>query len=478
MKRNLVNFSEVKVLIVGDIMLDRYWSGPTSRISPEAPVPVVRVEQIEERPGGAGNVALNIAALGAKAVLLGAVGSDANGKTLKGRLTAAGVNCQLQVLEDIPTVTKLRVLSRHQQLIRLDFEENLTAINRKQLLAEYCAELAEADVVILSDYGKGTLTELTEFIRLANEAGVPTFVDPKNSDFSHYHGATMVTPNLHEFEAVVGPCKDEAELVHKAIKLMDKHAIKYLLITRGEKGMTLIRPDKTEMHVPSLAKEVFDVTGAGDTVIAAVATAFASGLAPAEAVKIANTAAGIAVSKLGAATVSIPELRRALLKEQNNSGVVNEEQLMLAVAEARAHHETVVMTNGCFDILHAGHVHYLNQAKTQGHRLIVAINDDASVARLKGPNRPINTIEKRMAVIAGLGSVDWVVPFADDTPERLIEKIKPDVLVKGGDYKPEEVVGADQVLAYGGLVKVLGLVEGLSTSSVIDKINSDKEKIS
>jgi D-beta-D-heptose 7-phosphate kinase/D-beta-D-heptose 1-phosphate adenosyltransferase len=296
-------------------------------------------------------------------------------------------------------------------------------------------------------------------------------VDPKGADFSLYRGATLITPNLNEFEAVVGPCADEHELVSRGNVLIKDQQLDALLVTRGEHGMTLLRGGEKELHLPTQAREVFDVTGAGDTVISVMAVALGAGASLPDATALANLAAGIVVGKLGTATVSLPELRRTVQEHQNTgSGVVSEEQLVVMVEDARVHGESIVMTNGCFDILHAGHVAYLERAKQQGDRLIVAVNDDNSVRQLKGPGRPVNSCERRMAVLAALGSVDWVVPFSEDTPERLICRLLPDLLVKGGDYKPEDIAGYRCVKDNGGDVRVLGFEDGCSTSDIIDVI--------
>jgi D-beta-D-heptose 7-phosphate kinase/D-beta-D-heptose 1-phosphate adenosyltransferase len=295
--------------------------------------------------------------------------------------------------------------------------------------------------------------------------------DPKGKDFAIYRGATVITPNLSEFEAIVGHCADEAELVAKGAKLMADLELGALLVTRGEHGMTLLRPDQHALHLPARAREVFDVTGAGDTVISTLAAAIAAGEELPHAVALANLAAGIVVGKLGTAAISAPELRRAIQRaEGSERGVLTLDQLLLAIDDARAHNEKIVFTNGCFDILHAGHVTYLEQARAQGDRLIVAVNDDASVSRLKGPGRPINSVDRRMAVLAGLGAVDWVISFPEGTPENLLTHVKPDVLVKGGDYSVDQVVGAPIVQAYGGEVRVLGLVENSSTTAIVEKI--------
>jgi D-beta-D-heptose 7-phosphate kinase/D-beta-D-heptose 1-phosphate adenosyltransferase len=459
------------VLVVGDLMLDRYWHGRTSRISPEAPVPVVHINQSEDRPGGAGNVALNIASLGAKVSLLGLSGDDAEADILTERLSAAGVDCRFTRIPNCPTITKLRVLSRHQQLIRLDFEEGFEQADFSSLQKNFQQQLQSADAVILSDYGKGALRQARELIRAARAAGKPALVDPKGTDFSLYRGATLITPNLNEFEAVVGKCRDEQELVQKGNRLARECELEALLVTRGEHGMTLLRDGHEEMHFPAQAREVYDVTGAGDTVISVLAACLGAGLSLPEATELSNLAAGIVVGKLGTACVSPSELRRALqTRHKAGTGVVNEEQLMVMVSDARAHGEKIVMTNGCFDILHAGHVAYLDQARRLGDRLIVAVNDDDSVRRLKGKGRPVNNVQRRMAVLAALGSVDWVVPFGEDTPERLICQVQPDLLVKGGDYKPEQIAGYACVTRAGGEVRVLGYEEGCSTSEIIEMI--------
>ena len=470
MKLTMPRFDQAPVLVVGDVMLDRYWHGATSRISPEAPVPVVRVEQHEDRPGGAANVALNLAALGAPAFLVGVTGVDEAADSLSDSLQAVGVTTRFQRIAGQPTIVKLRVMSRHQQLLRVDFEEAFRT-DAVALSADVEALLDQVRVLVLSDYGKGALKNHQALIQVARKRNIPVLADPKGKDFAIYRGASLITPNLSEFEAIVGRCTDEADLVAKGQQLMTELELGALLVTRGEHGMTLLRPGHSALHLPARAREVFDVTGAGDTVISTLAGAIAAGEDLPQAVALANLAAGIVVGKLGTAAISAPELRRAVQREQGSErGVLSLDQLLLAIEDARAHGEKIVFTNGCFDILHAGHVTYLEQARAQGDRLIVGVNDDGSVTRLKGPGRPINSVDRRMAVLAGLGAVDWVVSFAEDTPERLLSEVRPDVLVKGGDYGVDQVVGADIVKAYGGEVRVLGLVENSSTTAIVEKI--------
>jgi D-beta-D-heptose 7-phosphate kinase / D-beta-D-heptose 1-phosphate adenosyltransferase len=472
MKVTLPAFEKARVLVLGDVMLDRYWVGPTGRISPEAPVPVVKINQIEDRPGGAANVALNIATLGGQVQLAGLVGDDETAKALTLGVQTLGVEPQWLVVNDKPTITKLRVLSRNQQLIRLDFEEEFDSASSQALFKQSEAMLDSVDVLVLSDYAKGAIADPRAFIAKARAKGVTVLVDPKGSDFARYHGASLITPNMSEFEAVVGPVKDEADLIEKARQLIKNHEFSAMLVTRSEKGMTLITADEPELHIPTVAREVYDVTGAGDTVISALATSLGAGSTLAQACAIANTAAGVVVGKLGTSTVSRIELIGALASHQGESGfgVVSEDQLAYAMEQARLRGERVVMTNGCFDILHAGHVSYLKQAKALGDRLIVAVNSDASVKRLKGDGRPVNQVDRRMAVLAGLAAVDWVVPFSEDTPERIITRLLPDALVKGGDYKVEDIAGGAQVIAAGGKVEVLGFEDGVSTTSIIQNI--------
>lgn len=474
MKIHMPRFDKAQVLVVGDLMLDRYWQGPTSRISPEAPVPVVKVEQHEDRPGGAANVALNVTALGAGVSLVGLVGKDEAGKALEKQLQSARVHCAFSVTESEPTITKLRVISRHQQLIRLDFEEPFSHDYSDAIAEATSPLLSNVNVLVLSDYGKGTLSDCQQLIAEAKAQNVSVLVDPKGSDFARYRGATLLTPNLSEFETIVGHCKTEDELVSRGQSLAKELDLDALLVTRSEQGMTLIRADREELHFPARAREVFDVTGAGDTVISTLAAALAAGEDLPNAVALSNIAASIVVGKLGTAAISAPELRREVSKEQGaEKGVMSEEQLLIALADARSAGETIVFTNGCFDILHAGHVGYLEQARAQGDRLVLAINSDESVSRLKGPGRPINPVERRMTVLSGLEAVDWVLYFDEDTPERLLEKVRPDILVKGGDYGIDGVVGGEFVNSYGGEVRVLSFLDNCSTTAIVEKIQSD-----
>ncbi|WP_324700633.1 bifunctional D-glycero-beta-D-manno-heptose-7-phosphate kinase/D-glycero-beta-D-manno-heptose 1-phosphate adenylyltransferase HldE [Pantoea agglomerans] len=471
MKVTLPAFGQASVLVVGDVMLDRYWYGPTSRISPEAPVPVVKVDTVEERPGGAANVAMNIAALGAASRLIGLTGEDDAARVLSNTLKDVNVHCDFVAVKSHPTITKLRVLSRNQQLIRLDFEEGFDRVDPEPIHQKMRESLAAAGALVLSDYAKGALSSVQTMITLAREAGVPVLIDPKGTDFARYRGATLLTPNLSEFEAVVGKCKNEEEIVARGTQLIADFDLSALLVTRSENGMTLLQPGKAPLHLPTQAQEVYDVTGAGDTVIGVLAAALAAGDSLEEACFLANAAAGVVVGKLGTSTVSTVELENAIhARPEQGFGIMTEAQLKAAVEMARRRGEKVVMTNGVFDILHAGHVSYLANARKLGDRLIVAVNSDASTKRLKGESRPVNPQENRMIVLGALEAVDWVVVFEEDTPQRLIAGILPDLLVKGGDYKPEDIAGSKEVWANGGDVQVLNFEDGISTTNIIKTI--------
>lgn len=470
---SIPDFSATRVVVAGDVMLDRYLFGSTGRISPEAPVPVVHVHETDDRPGGAANVAVNLASLGVATRLVGVVGNDAAADSLASIMGEHGIACDFARADDRPTITKTRVQSRGQQLIRLD-QENAAAMPGDAVTSALRGALEGAGAVILSDYGKGALADVSAMIAACREAGVPVLVDPKGTDFTKYRGASLITPNQGEFEAVAGEASDDEDLVARARAMMDDLELDALLVTRSEKGMLLVEAGAEPLFLSTQAREVFDVTGAGDTVIATLAASLASGQTLGSAAALANLAAGLVVRKIGVATVTPGEIAAALHQRgQGGRGLVGLDALMALVDEARGRNERVIMTNGCFDVLHAGHVAYLEEAKSLGDRLIVAVNDDDSVRRLKGASRPINALEDRLLVLAGLAAVDWVVPFTEDTPARLIETLLPDVLVKGGDYQPEEIVGAREVLQNGGEVRVLAFRDGHSSSRIIDRLKDE-----
>ena len=464
----------VKVLVVGDIILDQYIYGETNRISPEAPVPIVKVNHTEERPGGAANVALNVASLDTNTQLLGVTGNDEASKRLENILIKKNVKCHFVYQDNHPTTTKRRVLSQHQQLLRLDYENDANTVKTTGLVEKYIELLKQADIVILSDYAKGGLVDIEALIKHAKAKNIPVLVDPKSKDFNCYKNASILTPNEKEFRIVVGDFETNDTLTEKAEALLKTLNLDALLITRGEKGVALVQKNTPIMHLKAATHEVFDVTGAGDTVIAVLAVAIANNLSLESATLLANTAAGLVVEKLGTATVSTNEINKNLSYGENLLTIVDKKQALKLINQSKERGERVIMTNGCFDIIHAGHVSYLVKAKSLGDFLIVAVNDDDSVKRLKGNGRPINALENRMAVLNALASVNLVIPFSDDTPEELISFLGPDVLVKGGDYKEEDIAGAKSVKKSGGDVVILPFDEGCSTSLILEKLKNKK----
>ncbi len=475
MDARLRQLPDARVLVVGDLILDRYWHGDAGRISPEAPVPVVRVKRREERVGGAANVAANIAALGARATLVGVVGADEEGATLARLCADLGIVTDF-VRAGGATTVKLRVVSQRQQLLRMDFEDDGGRDAIEQVCAAVARHLDDCEVVVVSDYAKGALGQVEEVIALARAADKAVVVDPKGTDFSRYAGASVITPNLREFEAVAGISADESGLAAQARRLAGELEVQAVLVTRGSAGMTLAMADGDVRHVPADAQEVYDVTGAGDTVCGVLAAALATGCDLREAIGLANAAAGLVVGRFGAATVSCEEIDAALVGRAGmRRGIVDRATLLDECAKARRRGERIIMTNGCFDILHAGHVGYLRQARELGSRLVVAVNDDASVAALKGAGRPLNALPARMQVLAALDAVDWVVPFGGETPRELVAEVLPDVLVKGGDYTADAIAGAAEVRAAGGEVVVLPYQEGHSTTAIIARAACGEE---
>lgn len=465
----LPNFEKAQVCVLGDVMLDRYWHGDTDRISPEAPVPVVNIVRMEDRIGGAGNVAANCQALGAHVTLLSCVGEDDNANQVKKLCLDHGIQPFLTSVPHCPTITKLRVLGRCQQLIRLDFERIFEKVSDR-LYPVLESLIAKCDILILSDYAKGVLTDPQPFIQCARTHHKPVIVDPKQNDWTLYQGATVLTPNLKEFQQAVGKkCTQDAEIEQEARFWLEKIDLQALLVTRGASGMSLMLRTGPAVHIPAVTQEVYDVTGAGDTVTATFGTLLATGADFYTAAYWANKAAGIVVGKIGTATVHRAELTEEQAHRTTHK-IVSEKALLQLLQPLRQQGKRIVMTNGCFDILHPGHIQYLEQAKALGDIFIMAVNDDASVSRLKGPERPIHSLNHRMHVLAGLAAIDWVVSFSENTPQRLIATVLPDVLCKGGDYQVSEIAGAAEVLANGGEVKILPFLEGYSTTQTIEKM--------
>ena len=472
----------VRVVVAGDVMLDRFLYGTVERISPEGPIPVLRVEREAAMLGGAGNVLRNLAALGAAVEFLAVVGDDAAGREVQALAQeAAGAGCHLLVEAGRPTTIKERYIAAGQQLLRADRDPNgaIGAGTAAALLAAATAALQGAGALVLSDYGKGALEPETvaALIAAARAAGCPVVVDPKGRDYGIYRGATLVTPNRRELEEASGlPTSGDQEVARAGRKIIDSCGIEVVLATRGSDGLTLLGPGGKgkHLHLPAEAREVFDVSGAGDTVAAAVAAALAAGLGFEAAARLANVAAGIVVGKLGTAVVRPEELLQALHASYllaAEAKVVGRDALLARAERWRGAGLRLGFTNGCFDLLHPGHVSLFEQARAACDRLIVGLNSDASVRRLKGAGRPVQSEAARAALLASLASVDLVVIFGEDTPLALIEALKPDVLVKGADYARDQVVGADVVERHGGKVILAELAPGHSTTGVIEKLS-------
>lgn len=475
-----MNFSTLTIVCIGDLILDRFIYGEIERISPEAPVPVLRLSWSKEMLGGVGNVANDVAAMGGRAVLIGLVGEDAAAAAIRAITADAGeIIAELIVTGRRPTICKTRYVAAGQQVVRTDEESQLEldADEERRLIAAIEAAVPTAQAIVLSDYGKGVVSNavIASTVAAARASGVPVFVDPKSDDFARYRDVTCLTPNLKELAlAAHAPVGDEAQVVAAARKVMGEAGAAAVLVTRAEKGMVLVESEGAVHVVPARAREVFDVSGAGDTVIATLALAHASGLTLAQSVPIANAAAGVVVSKAGTATAHVAEVMHELAGEGQAASTpptLSNHALTASLVERwKSSGLRVGFTNGCFDLIHAGHISLLAAARGQCDRLVVALNSDSSVRGLKGPSRPINPLERRAQVIAAIRHVDCVVAFDDPTPLALIERLVPNVLIKGADYAGETIVGADIVRAAGGRVHLAPLITGQSTTGMVDQI--------
>ena len=456
-----------RALVVGDLMLDRYVIGNASRLSPEAPVPVVVANQHDVRPGGAANVAAGIAAQGVATTLLGVTGDDEPSRQIGSLVENYGVDYRPLRFASLRTTEKVRVVSGPQQIVRIDYETQVDSDALDALMDEYLKVLPEYSAVVFSDYAKGVLRRLPEMLAAARKLDIPTFVDPKVPDPEHYRGAFLIKPNAREFASLLGEDGDLTELAQHGLRT---YGWDNIVVTRSAEGMVHACNQGSVRHYTAETFEVFDVSGAGDTVLATLTATYLKGAALPDAIDVANRAAAIAVSHAGTYVVTLEDLAAQAANADTGSGKIRSlEAVVLKLAQAKFNNAQVVFTNGCFDILHAGHVRVLAEARRQGDLLVVGLNSDESIARLKGPSRPVNVFDDRAEVLAGLESVDFVVRFDDDTPIRLIEGILPDVIVKGGDYDPDSIVGADVVRAKGGKVVVVPLLAGRSTTSIIDR---------
>jgi D-beta-D-heptose 7-phosphate kinase / D-beta-D-heptose 1-phosphate adenosyltransferase len=470
-------FAALRILVIGDVMLDRSIWGDVDRISPEAPVPVLRSVRTTSAPGGAANVAMNLIGLGVTVAQSGFWGDDADMHELRGLLAAAGVDTSGMLLSTHSTISKTRVISRNQQLLRIDVEQAAPHSDAEhQALRTRCLQQIPAcQAVILSDYDKGVLRpDLCQaVITAARRHGVPVLVDPKGRDFEKYAGATTICPNLQELSLVTGIDRHDLPiLLDAAQRLVAQLNIDYMTVTMSEKGIRILYRESF-FHSPTRAREVFDVTGAGDTVVATLAASLAGGLTPEAAVNLANMAAGIVVAKTGTAPIARHELIAEFTASSQMRGpdkILDLQQLLVRIAEWRASGDRIVFTNGCFDILHVGHITLLEQCREFGDKVIVGLNSDDSVRGLKGPTRPVVGENERARVLAALGATDAVIVFDEPTPLELIRSLRPDVLVKGGDYTVSNIVGAEDMTTWGGRVEIVPTVSGASTTSTIQKM--------
>lgn len=477
----LENFASQRILCIGDVMIDRFVKGGISRISPEAPIPVLHVEDEMTILGGAGNVVRNLEALGAKVTFLSVVGEDREGELVRNLLNELpNVSASLLTDPHRPTTFKTRFIAANQQVLRTDREQvfPLPSALEKELLDNFKKLLPDHHLVVISDYAKGLFSShsLQTMIHEANAARKPLLVDPKGRDYSRYKGATLLTPNHHELlTAVSAEAGTDSDLIAVAQRTLDQYELSALIVTRGEQGMTLVSPSGTVEHLPTKALEVFDVSGAGDTVIATLAVSLAAGASYSDAMTLANTAAGLVVAKVGTAIVRQEELSEALHSQEvqdYENKIVSWQQAEECIQTWKRRGQRIVFTNGCFDLLHPGHISLLSEAKKRGERLVIGLNTDASVQRLKGPTRPVQQETARAFVLSSLECVDLVVLFDQDTPLELIQMLKPNTLVKGADYTLDKVVGASFVQSYGGEIHLVNLVEGQSTTRMISKMGT------
>lgn len=479
MNNSYFNFANKKIVVVGDVILDVYFMGQVRRLSPEAPVPIVQVKKKNSSLGGAGNVALNLAGLGCHTTLLGIRGDDAAGEQVSSILKQNEIRGNLIVDQSHPTTSKTRIIGQGQQLLRLDEEEiwQGSEICRSRLLAQFKECLVGVNAVILSDYNKGVLNGdiSREIISWCKAKHIPVFVDPKRKNWERFQEATCITPNTPEIEEITGSTieGDETVLVELAHSLRERYHFDWLLATRGPEGMCLVGPEGPPFFIKATAHEVYDVSGAGDTVIATMTAGVASGLPFPKAAELANLAAGIVVGKLGAQPISLAELRTAWrmnesrVRRIDTSKITTLEAAQLQVKAWQAFGEKVVFAHGCFELLHPGHIHILNQAKELGDRLVVGLNSDVSTGRRKGPGRPILSEEDRARILSALRSVDMIVIIREDRPLSLIKALKPDILVKGPDVDLEEMIDQEIAESYSGKVHQVSLLEGYSTTQIV-----------
>ena len=445
-----------KITVIGDVMIDWYLHGESSRISPEAPVPVVNFKESKFQLGGAANVANNLKHLEIEPFLIGAIGKDHFGSKLKEHLKGENINFNLLSEVSFQTICKQRLMSSNQQLARIDYEQYFHASKLSKIFNTFIKNIAKTDLIIVSDYGKGTIFSARKLIQSARKLGKKILIDPKGKDFTKYKGANLITPNKSEFEKIMGKVGSKKDLLNKAKKMLKHLNLESLVVTLGSEGMYVLSKSNKkikEEFINAYPQEVFDVSGAGDTTISALGAALSEGKDIFSAAEFANFAASISVSKLGTSTVNKDEIAGLMALEGSKKQVI-------------------VFTNGCFDIIHSGHLDLLKEAKSYGDKLIVGLNSDKSISKLKGSDRPIINQSERKKILSALKFVDDVIIFNEENPLKLIKKLKPNILVKGADYTKEQVVGGKFVESYGGQIKLVKLTKGKSTSNIIDKISS------
>ena len=444
-----------KITVIGDVMIDWYLHGESSRISPEAPVPVVNFKESKFQLGGAANVANNLKHLEIEPFLIGAVGKDHFGSLLKEHLKVEKIKFNLLSEKSFQTICKQRLMSSNQQLARIDYEQYFHASKLSNILNTFTKNIAKTDLIIVSDYGKGTVSNARKLIQSARKLKKKILIDPKGKDFTKYKGANLITPNKSEFENIMGKVGSKKDLENKAKKMLEHLDLESLIVTLGSEGMYVLTKSNKKIignFINAYPQEVFDVSGAGDTTISALGAALSEANDIFSAAEFANLAASISVSKLGTSTVSKDEVTNLAASKSNKEQVI-------------------VFTNGCFDIIHSGHLDLLKEAKSYGDKLIVGLNSDKSVSKLKGPERPIIGQSERKKILSALKFVDEVIIFNEENPLKLIKKLKPSILVKGADYKKEQVVGGAFVESYGGEIKLVKLTKGKSSSKIINKFS-------
>ncbi|OQM34164.1 bifunctional D-glycero-beta-D-manno-heptose-7-phosphate kinase/D-glycero-beta-D-manno-heptose 1-phosphate adenylyltransferase HldE [bacterium endosymbiont of Pedicinus badii] len=468
MQKLFLNFKKSSVLIIGDIILDEYIYGKITKFSTESCNPILKIKDTKFFPGGAANVAMNAACLGSKVYLLGIVGTDKESEILKKKLGKKKVFCEFLFSERYPTIKKTKIFSEKHTIVRIDREKQFLKFKKDFFIKKIQKIISKVNVIIVSDYQKGTVQQVQDIIKIANKKKVFIFIDPKGKNFDKYKNCTLLKPNLQEFQEIVGKCKNKNTIIKKAKKMISKLNLSNLLITCSEKGMIFLQKNGSTLYLPSITKKVVDTNGAGDTVISVLAVSISSGKNFQESIQLANIASGIAVQKFGTSYIKKEEIETFLIKKKKHLKIIRKKEIKKIIQIEKKKGKKIVMTNGVFDIIHAGHIKYLKQAKSLGDRLIVAVNSDKSTKVIKGSKRPINSLCRRMQVLSELRMIDWIVSFQEDCPKKIISLIKPDVLVKGGDYKNKEIIGKKEVLKNGGEVIILDLEKNISTTKIIN----------